>query len=233
MAAAAAEQQETAVEAVVVCTSQSCTEQQLLGDAYCPVIGPRRNTQHDNNSLLCIFSHGCRRSLKNPPMHGPFLFLYSRSDELVRLLHASLQRYIARNDLGVCESCEFLHERDVVQMYDSIWPRLCMHVCVIPTSSRCYLLLQADASQIAQLAGTLRQRGHSVVEQVWHDTPHCGHYRCVVQSLGGSLLPHIVTTVTTSVTTPVCDSVSVCCIGSVPTALHHLERDRLRVLVKD
>jgi hypothetical protein len=45
---------------------------------------------------------------------------------------------------------------------------------------------QADAAQISQLAGTLRLKGHQVLEQTWQDSPHCAHYRCAyVTGRGG------------------------------------------------
>lgn len=45
-----------------------------------------------------------------------------------------------------------------------------------------FLLLlspQADAAQIAKLAASLRRKGRQVLEQGWHDSQHCGHYRLV------------------------------------------------------
>lgn len=35
----------------------------------------------------------------------------------------------------------------------------------------------ADAALMSQLAGSLRLKGHQVLEQTWQDSPHCGHYR--------------------------------------------------------
>ncbi|KAF6263379.1 hypothetical protein COO60DRAFT_459599 [Scenedesmus sp. NREL 46B-D3] len=35
----------------------------------------------------------------------------------------------------------------------------------------------AEAAQVSRLAGSLRLKGHQVLEQTWQDTPHCGHYR--------------------------------------------------------
>lgn len=74
---------------------------------------------------------------------------------------------------------------DCVIQHGGVSSLLLTACCLLPAASAAVCFYkQADAAQISEFAASLRQQGRVVTEQVWQDTPHCGHYR-YEEDIGG------------------------------------------------